>query len=252
MKRAFLFGAAVVAVAMGAGCGSSNPVFGLGGAGGSGTGSNASSSGTSGTGGNASSSSGTGGNASSSSGTGGNASSSSGTGGSNALGPGDLVITEIMNNPSTVSDNEGEWFELHNPTQKTIDLAGLVLTDAAAGTHTIASSVVIMPGGYAVLGLSNNPALNGGVTVDYQYATIKFQNDTGSLTISTAANVVIDTVSYDEASGLDPDGASRTLDPGFLSASMNDTDTHWCAAKSFINGNAGDRGTPGKPNDACP
>ena len=44
----------------------------------------------------------------------------------------------------------------------------------------------------------------------------------------------------------------RSLDPKFLSATSNDDDTHFCLAKSFIMGSAGDRGTPGKANDSCP
>jgi hypothetical protein len=173
------------------------------------------------------------------------------TGPVSASAPGDLVITEIMNNPAAVNDNFGEWFEVLNPTAKPIDLAGLVLDDTLA-THTIATSVVVSPGGYAVLGINGDTATNGGVTLDYVYDTLKFANAAGGLTIRTSSMVVIDATTYDEASGLDPDGQSRSLDPNFLSASMNDTDTHWCAASSFISGVAGDRATPGKANDPCP
>ena len=35
---------------------------------------------------------------------------------------GDLVITEIMNNPSPVSDTTGEWFEVYNITDTAIDI----------------------------------------------------------------------------------------------------------------------------------
>ena len=55
---------------------------------------------------------------------------------------------------------------------------------------------------------------------------------------------------YDEASGLDPSGISRSLDPLFLSASSNDDDTNFCEAKSMVPGGM-DLGTPGAPNDAC-
>ncbi len=156
-----------------------------------------------------------------------------------------------MNNPGTVNDDAGEWFEVHNATGQPIDLAGLELVSGSV-VHTIASPVKIAPNGYAVLGANAVKATNGGVPVDYQYTQIKLQNTTGTLTLRTAAMLVIDTTSYDEASGLDPDGRSRSLDPKFLSASMNDTDTHWCAASSYITGNTGDQGTPGKANDPCP
>ncbi len=178
-------------------------------------------------------------------------SSSTGTGGPSGLAPGDLVITEIMNNPGSVADDSGEWIEIHNTTAQPVDLAGLVLVSGAA-THTIASPVKIAAGGYAVLGLNAMTATNGGVPVDYQYTQIKLLNTKGDVTLRTAGMVVLDTTAYDEASGLDPDGQSRSLDPNFLTAAMNDTDVHWCPGTTLFAGANNDRGTPGKPNDPCP
>jgi hypothetical protein len=156
-----------------------------------------------------------------------------------------------MNNPAVVADDAGEWIEIHNTTGQSVDLAGMILESGGA-SHTIASSVKIAPGGYAVLGLNAMTATNGGVPVDYQYTQIKLLNTKGDVSIKTAGMVVIDATTYDEASGLDPDGRSRSLDPKFLTGAMNDTDLHWCAASAYITGNSGDQGTPGKPNDACP
>lgn len=232
---AILVGAAVVSLS--AGCGGSDSPSGS-----SATGTTTTATGTGGAG-----TGGTGGSEATSSGTGG----SQGTGGSGELAAGDLVISEIMNNPGTVNDDSGEWLEIHNPTGQTIDLAGLELVSGSV-VHTIASPVMVAPKGYVVLGVNATTATNGGVPVDYQYTQIKLQNTTGTLTLRTAGMLVLDTTTYDEASGLDPDGQSRTLDPKFLSAAMNDTDMHWCAGTSFINGSSGDRGTPGKANDACP
>ena len=39
----------------------------------------------------------------------------------------DLLITEVMVNPSQVSDTNGEWFELFNPTTDAIDLNGIFI-----------------------------------------------------------------------------------------------------------------------------
>jgi len=36
----------------------------------------------------------------------------------------DVVINEIIQNPSAVSDANGEWFEVHNPTASAIDIDG--------------------------------------------------------------------------------------------------------------------------------
>lgn len=251
---ALVIGATVLSLS--AGCsGSDSSTFGTGSTGTGTTGTAGTSTGTGGAGG-AGTGGSTGTDATSSTGTeatstGTGTSTSTGTGGPTGLEAGDLVFTEIMNNPGAVNDDAGEWFEIHNTTTQTIDLAGLVL-ESGAVVHPIATSVKVAPNGYAVLGINAMTATNGGVPVDYQYTQIKLQNSTGDLEIRTAGMLVIDATTYDEASGLDPDGRSRTLDPKFLSASMNDTDTHWCPATSFISGNMGDRGTPGKANDACP
>jgi hypothetical protein len=249
MNQSRLIGYAVVVgvtvLSLSAGCsGSDSATFGNGSAGTGTTGSSVGGASGTGTGGT------TGTEGTSSTGTEGT--SSTGTGGaSGGLEAGDLVVTEIMNNPAGVSDDFGEWIEIHNTTAQPIDLAGLVL-ESGPVSHTIAASVKIAPSGYAVLGANATAATNGGVAVDYQYADVKLMNTLGDVTIRTEGKLVIDTTSYDEASGLDPEGRSRTLDPKFLKASMNDTDVHWCSGTSFINGNNGNRGTPGKPNDACP
>ena len=43
-----------------------------------------------------------------------------------------IVITEIMANPSAVSDSYGEWFEIKNTTDMTINLDGWSLTDGGS------------------------------------------------------------------------------------------------------------------------
>jgi hypothetical protein len=248
MNQSRLIGYAVVVgvtvLSLSAGCsGSDSATFGGGSAGTGTSGSSAGGASSTGTGGT------TGTEGTSSTGT---EATSTGTGGaSGGLEAGDLVVTEIMNNPAGVSDDFGEWIEIHNTTAQPIDLAGLVL-ESGAVSHTIAAPVQIAPSSYAVLGVNAEAATNGGVLVDYEYADVKLMNTMGNVTIRTAGKLVIDTTTYNAASGLNPNGRSRTLDPKFLKASMNDTDVHWCSGTSFINGNNGDRGTPGKPNDACP
>jgi hypothetical protein len=168
--------------------------------------------------------------------------------------PGDLVITEIMNNPSAVSDSAGEWFEIYNDTGSAIDLAGLVIVhqpNDPQATHTIAQSVMVPAGGFAVLGINANASTNGNVTVDYQYAnTVNLNNTADYLAIETANQVVIDELSYDQVSGLDPDGKTRNLNPQYLTAFDNDTDLRFCEATTPISGGT-DLGTPGVGNDNC-
>ncbi len=118
--------------------------------------------------------------------------------------------------------------------------------------HIVAGSLIVPAGGYAVIGVNGDAMVNGGVTVDY-VATDIFHNNTADLiAIYTDMGDLIDETAYDQASGLDPDGPSRSLDPAFLDADANDDDTNFCEASSFISGGAGDQGTPGAANDACP
>ncbi|MBW2523603.1 MAG: lamin tail domain-containing protein [Deltaproteobacteria bacterium] len=180
-----------------------------------------------------------------------------GGGGSGAIGPGDLVINEIMNNPAVVSDASGEWFELYNDSASTIELQGLVIRHQSPSVdpnavHTIGSSVTVAPGGYAVLGLNATTSTNGNVSVDYEYpGSVNLGNTADYLAIETSSQVIIDETSWDQASGLDPDGRSRSLDPSARSATTNDDDTNFCEATSFVTGSSGDRGTPGLGNDDC-
>jgi len=74
------------------------------------------------------------------------------------------VITEIMNNPSTATDQNGEWFELYNAGTAIIDLAGVVVRDDGADAHTIGVSVLVAPGARVVLARSADTAVNGGLT----------------------------------------------------------------------------------------
>jgi hypothetical protein len=65
-----------------------------------------------------------------------------------------------------------------------------------------------------------------------------------------AAGTIIDNTAWSGANGFSPIGASRTLDPGYLSATLNNDESHFCAATTLMP--SGDRGTPGSPNDTCP
>ncbi|MCH9683204.1 MAG: lamin tail domain-containing protein [Deltaproteobacteria bacterium] len=95
------------------------------------------------------------------------------------LNPGDLVITEVRGpQDSTDADGNllgntrGEWFELHNTTDDTIDLAGLRmeminLRGSQQVTVLVRQSVPLEAGGYAVLG--SLPAQNSPPEVDYSF-----------------------------------------------------------------------------------
>ncbi|NBC08773.1 MAG: T9SS type A sorting domain-containing protein [Bacteroidetes bacterium] len=169
-----------------------------------------------------------------------------------AFSPGDIIVSEIMQNPRKIEDHEGEWFELHNTTSAPIDLLGWTIKDLSNGNdHTIASNVVVQPGGYALLMRQGNPAINGGLTADYVYGfTVSFRNDGDEVVIEDPSGHEIDRVAYDDgAVWPDPDGASMSLDPSFYNATANDNGIYWCEATSFYAPD--NRGTPGAANTFC-
>ena len=86
----------------------------------------------------------------------------------------ELVINEIIQNPAAVSDTNGEWLELFNPTADAIDIDGFTLRDDGTDSHVIDNGgpLVIAAGGYLVLGRDDDFATNGGVIVDYQYSRL--------------------------------------------------------------------------------
>ena len=163
-----------------------------------------------------------------------------------------LIITEIMNNPAAVADPDGEWFELHNPGSDPIELAGLSLRSGGGESHLIQPerTLAIPAGGHVVLGLSDDPAVNGSIPVDYVYSDIRLGNEADVLQL-WAGDRLIDEVAWDD--GVDfPDvsGASMELDALAIDASLNDTGNFWCASVGV--GPGPDAGTPGASGGLCP
>jgi hypothetical protein len=163
--------------------------------------------------------------------------------------PGDLVVTEVMQNPLNASDANGEWFEVLNASGELVDLDGVVLADAAGAAVAVSGSFELAPGERFVFGASVDPAVNGGAAIDYDFGAFALGNAADDIQL-VADGTVIDAVAWD--GGLlfpDPNGASMTLDPGAEDHLSNDDGARWCEASSPYG--VGDLGTPGAPNDDC-
>ncbi len=108
------------------------------------------------------------------------------------IGPGDILISELMANPAAVSDTNGEWFEIYNTTNATIDLNGLSLRDNGSNQHTIntANSLLINPGDYFVLGRSGDNTNNGGYSADYVYNNFSLANTTDAIILEVGATTI--------------------------------------------------------------
>lgn len=166
---------------------------------------------------------------------------------------GQLVISEIMMDTATITDDDGEWFEIHNPsTTVTYDLEGCILS--GGGQDTISQSLIVAPGAFISLARNGDPNMVGFVPT-YSYGpTLKFNNSAGSATLicGPGATTIIDTVTYtvDEV----VKGSSFTLSPAHYDAAENDVPANWCHCMIpyRMTSSDTDYGTPGMPNPPCP
>ncbi|MEM8844210.1 MAG: lamin tail domain-containing protein [Pseudomonadota bacterium] len=105
---------------------------------------------------------------------------------------GDLLISEVMSNPSAVSDTNGEWFEIFNASATTHNLNGLLIRDNGSNSHTIdnGTGLFINPGQYLLLGRNNDILSNGGLLIDYQYSNFTLSNSTDQIILLFDANEI--------------------------------------------------------------
>ena len=167
--------------------------------------------------------------------------------------PGDIIITEIMQDPAAVSDTNGEYFELYNTTTIAIDIDGWTIKDLGSNSHIInnGSPLIVPASDYIVLGKNADTMTNGGATIDYAYGSgMVLGNSDDEIILETPGAVIIDQVNYDGATFPDPTGASMNLDLSKYDAMDNDSAANWC--DSTIAFGAGDSGTPGSVNENCP
>ncbi len=162
---------------------------------------------------------------------------------------GEVIVTEIMQNPDVLFDSEGEWFELHNPGMGTLQLAGCDIEGNGADVFFIdAPDLEIGPMGFRTFSVDS--MAGPGFVADYAWNSMDFNlNNSSDIVRLVCDGVMVDEVSYDNGATFpDPIGASMNLDPPSFDATANDLGENWCTATSMYNG---DLGTPGLPNDAC-
>lgn len=164
-------------------------------------------------------------------------------------GLGEVVITEIMQNPSVLLDTEGEWFEVFNPAMGTsYQLGNCTFEGMADAGFTIDVDLEIGPQEYRIF--STDAMVDQGFTPDYQWGDMEYNlTNTSDLVRLVCNGVAVDEVAYDDGATFpDPNGQSMSLDPGSYDAVLNDTGANWCPGSTSYNG---DFGTPGAANPIC-
>ena len=166
-------------------------------------------------------------------------------------GIGSIIITEIMQNPKVVADDDGEWFEIYNTTDNDIDLFGIKFKDDLGVDEyfVIDHSIILKAKSYFVLARNSDVTINGSVNTDYQYPdNITLSNSTDGVIIE-CANEVIDAVIYDNGSTYpDPSGASMYLMYDKYGSTANDNGGNWATSTTAFGD--GDLGTPGMGDEA--
>ncbi len=166
-----------------------------------------------------------------------------------------LVFNEVLVNPGgTITDANGEWFEIYNAGSLSIDMEGFLLADSAASGkrpyYRIPTSLIIAPGGYLVFGNTTNTTNNGGVPVDHAYGVaMSFANSLDafklsySLTSDTLNAVTVDYARYSSPGISAQNGVSRELRHPSLDNLEIDGSNWGNASVTSVYGPGG-RGTP--------
>ena len=158
---------------------------------------------------------------------------------------GEVFITELMLDPNSTADADGEWIEVYNGSTSAVSLAGCSLSDLGTDNITI-SGPEIAAGAHAVLAVSNLAA-NG--NVDYVWGldgSFQLANG-GDEFILTCGGVLID--QYATPAIPAPVGKTVQLSSATYDATSNDNSANWCPAT--VNQGDGDLGTPGVTNGVC-
>jgi hypothetical protein len=172
------------------------------------------------------------------------------------LSAGDLVITELLKDPSAVSDTTGEWFEVTNITSTDIRMcAGWEAYDDDVDSFLFVSDIFVPAGASVVFGRSATTSATGGITVDYNFGSgMQLANGADEIVLyfddPDGTPFEMSRVEYlDGPAWPDTAGKSISLDPDFTTETDNDSVGNWCHGTTTFG--AGDVGTPGDVNDEC-
>ena len=162
-------------------------------------------------------------------------------------GTGKLLITEIMADPSILSDSNGEWIEIYNNSTESINLKNMFILSGSS-SHKIANDVVIQVGGFAVIGNTENAT----ALVNYVY-NLSLTNTGKALGIKDAEGKIVCWLNFGD-SGFPKvvGGKSLQLDPTIKNETIARLGSNWCVATATYPVNEKeDYGTPGKVNTSC-
>ncbi len=180
---------------------------------------------------------------------------------------GDLVLTELMIEPSTLDCDPvltGQYIELKNATDHVVNLQGLVLRFGQA-SDAVAQDVRVQPGAY-VVGRPDTTACPGfppSFSADFTYAAsvvLSAQGPSTTVQILTPQSITIDSVNVNPWALGGPSarflsGHAAHLNAGAEDAASNDLPSNWCSADESLGTSLpvedATFGTPGRAAQGC-
>jgi hypothetical protein len=155
-----------------------------------------------------------------------------------------VVFSELMKNPESLPDADGEWLELFNAGSEAVDLGGCSL---ARGDQdlTFEGEVPLAAGAYLTLANGEAP----GFVPDVLYSGLTLPNSGAFVLRLACGEQLLDEVSVETSVPAQRAGRSLSLSSSASSATQNDDPSSWCEGSSSYNG---DFGTPGTANPVCP
>lgn len=89
----------------------------------------------------------------------------------------DVYVSEVMADPTDCTDATGEWVEVYNRTDLSVDLNGATLEDGSSGATVTLSNMAVIPArSYAVIGKGSSSC---GVDVDGTFSSSIALNNSG-------------------------------------------------------------------------
>ena len=153
-----------------------------------------------------------------------------------------IIISEVMVNPSSVSDSYGEWFEIMNITDTIVDINGWAIRDMNGDEHVFYSdqtSIPVLAGEFFVLARNSDLVLNGGLISDYEYNNFSLSNGVDQIILFDESGAIVDEVHYSEdwafSSGVSMEIHNPMLDNSLINNWFSSTITY----------GSGDLGSPG-------
>lgn len=165
---------------------------------------------------------------------------------------GDLLITEVMANPTALSDVEGEWFEVYNNSGAPIDMQNLVIRRDDTNEHVFQEDLVLDPGAFLVL---QRTSAATSAPLSYIYGSALTLTNSGAVLeiynadANDGPGTLIWSLDYGQAGFPEGSGASMGLDPGAVNTAGALLPSNWCVSTTAYE--SGDLGTPGEVNNNC-